>query len=64
MKANDIFTIAKELPKKELALLKVLIQNQLDGFKPTTTKAIITDIEAENFILKNVFKVKLKGKRA
>ena len=58
MKAKDIFTIAKELPNKELELLVKLIQNQLNSFKSETTKELITDIEAETFILKSVFKIK------
>lgn len=65
MTAKDIFTIAKELPKKELDTLMRLIKNHLNRLKAsaTTTTRIITDIEAQNYLLKTVFKIKTKGEK-
>ena len=64
MKAKDIFKIAKELPKKELYTLISLIENHISRHKKAvkTTKPIITDIEATNYLLKNVFKVNIEKK--
>ena len=64
MKAKDIFKIAKELPKKELYTLISLIENQISRNKKAvkTTKPIMTDIEATNYLLKNVFKVNIEKK--
>jgi hypothetical protein len=65
MTAKDIFTIAKELPKKELDTLMILIKNHLNRLKSsaTTTTPIITDIETQNYLLETVFKIKTKGEK-
>jgi hypothetical protein len=58
MKAEDIFTITKELPEKELQVLLDLIQKHLKTLKPKTKREMPTDMEVNNYLLKKVFKVK------
>lgn len=65
MKAKDIFKIAKELPQKELYTLISLIENHISRHKTVVkiTKPVITNTEATNYLLKNVFKVNIKGEK-
>jgi hypothetical protein len=64
MKAEDIFTIVKELPKNELEILMTYIQNRLKNLKTGTKNTIptITDKETQNYLLETVFKINIKGK--
>lgn len=65
MTAENIYTIAKELSKEELLNLYNIIGNKL-GKPVTKTKKrknkndFFSKQEADNYILKNVFNVKIK----
>ena len=61
MKAEDIFIISKELSKKELEKLLILLKRHLNNSSPKARKEIITRTEANKYLLEKVFKIN-KGK--
>ena len=68
MTAQDVYNIAKALPKEEYLHLHAMI---LGSLKPNTSRkckqTLISDLQAQQYLLKNLFseeKVKTKLKRS
>ncbi|GGZ72573.1 hypothetical protein [Algibacter mikhailovii] len=57
MTAQDVYNIAKALPKEEYIHLYAMLQGSLSTTQPNVIKkaTLITDLQAQQYLLKNIF---------
>lgn len=60
MTAQDVYNIAKALPKEEYIHLFTMINNSLKNStgNKNTKQPVLTDIEAQQYLLENIFSKK------
>jgi len=58
MKAQDVYNIAKALPREEYIHLYTMINNSFKHSTGNNKKSLITDFEAQQYLLNNIFNEK------
>ncbi|WP_396636302.1 hypothetical protein [Maribacter sp. R77961] len=55
MKAHDVYNVAKALTEEEFYKLFYMVQEDINMSKRSKKKPIITEEQALNYLIKNVF---------